>query len=167
MTSQPHGGSAAPRQRFLIGVGVEIVDPQGRLLMIRQERRGEVEWSGVGGTMEADESIADCGLREAREETGLRVRLDRLIRISEFWDEGHFVGVGFLFLAHPDPWPQEVRLPELDGQTRFLEHRWCERDEVASLPGRWHGHITRWAWPTDIRDAVIERIDTPPMDLQE
>lgn len=157
--------AAAPRRRFMIGAGAEIVAPDDRLLLIRQQRAGMVEWSGTGGTLEADESVADCAVREAYEESGLRVRLERLIRVSEFWDEGHFVGVGFLFLARPEPWPQEVRLPDYDGQTRFLDYRWCTRGQVAELDELWHGHITRHGWPTDLAEVTIQRIDSPGPEL--
>jgi len=158
--------AASPRQRFLIGAGAEIIAPDDRLLMVQQERSGQVEWSGTGGTLEPDESVADCAVRETFEETGLRVAIERLIRISEFWDDGHFVGVGFLFLARPDPWPQEVELPHFDGQTRFLDYRWCTRHEVARLGGLWHGHISHTAWPADIQQVTIQRIDSPGPELQ-
>ena len=156
-------GEPPERQRYILGAGTEVVAPDGRLLLLQQERGGQIEWSGPGGTMEGNESIAACARRETLEETGLRVRLERLIRIGEFWDDGIFVGVFFNFLATPDPWPQEVRLPEVDGMTRFISHRWCTRGETAALPDLWVHHVTRSAWPTEITAVRIDRIDTPPV----
>lgn len=147
----------------MVGVGAEIVDPDGRLLRIEQERMGVVEWSGVGGALEEGESILDGVAREALEESGLEVRVGRLIRVSEFWEGEAFVGVGFLFLARPDPWPQEVRLPEADGLTRFRSHRWLDRTELERLEGRWAHDITYTAWPPDIAEAIVDRVEGTPM----
>ena len=135
--------------------------PDGRLLMIEQERDGTVEWSGTGGALEQGESIEDCARREAFEECGLHVRLDRLIRVSEFWQGAVLEGIGFLFVGTPDPWPQEVRLASVDGITRFLSYRWCTRDEVAQLP-RWTHHVTHHAWPPEIAELRIDRIEATP-----
>lgn len=157
-----HDHAAPGRQRYILGAGTEIVAPDGRLLLIEQERSGRVEWSGPGGAMDGNESVAACARREALEETGLRVRLERLIRIGEFWDDGIFMGVFFLFLATPDPWPQEVQLPELDGVTRFRSYRWCTRDEVAALNGLWVHHVARHAWPTEILSSRLDRLEVPP-----
>lgn len=148
------------RPTFMLGAGVEVVAPDGRLLMIEQERLGVVEWSGTGGALEAGESIEECALRETLEESGLHVRLERLIRVSEFWDGEHFGGIGFLFRGTPDPWPQEVRLPGVDGITRFLSYRWCTRDEVAELQ-RWQHDITHIAWPPDMTEVVMDRVEVP------
>lgn len=152
-------GEAAPG--WLLGAGVEIVDPDGRLLMIEQERLGVIEWSGTGGAIEPGETIEECAVREAGEETGLTVRLERLIRVSEFWEGDLMDGIGFLFLGTPDPWPQEVRLTSVDGITRFLSYRWCTRDEVAELP-RWPHHITHTDWPPDVKTLRIQRIEATP-----
>ena len=152
-------GEAAPG--WLLGAGVEIVDPHGRLLMIEQERLGVIEWSGTGGAIEPGETIEECAVREAGEETGLNVRLERLIRVSEFWQGDLMDGIGFLFLGTPDPWPQEVHLTPVDGITRFLSYRWCTRDEVAGLP-RWRDHITHTDWPPDVTTLRIHRIEATP-----
>ncbi|HEX2884096.1 MAG TPA: bifunctional NUDIX hydrolase family protein/GNAT family N-acetyltransferase [Candidatus Limnocylindria bacterium] len=150
------------RRGWMLGAGCEIVAPDGRLLLVEQERHGRIEWSGAGGALEDDESITDAARREALEETGLSVRLERLIAVSEFWERGHLTGVGFLFLATPDPWPQEVSLPAVDGITRFLSHRWLTREETAALEPRWRHHITRTAWPSDIEQPLFLRLDTDP-----
>jgi len=56
-----------------------IRDEQGQVLLIR---RGDGQgWSLPGGIMEPGERIADCLVRETREETGLEVEPVRLIGI--------------------------------------------------------------------------------------
>jgi ADP-ribose pyrophosphatase YjhB (NUDIX family) len=159
--TQSHPQHERPNRRhFLIGAGAVVLAPDGRILMLEQERNGQIEWSSPGGALERDEPIHDAALREVREETGLNVRLERLIRVSEFWNSGHLSGVGFLFLARPEPWPQEVRMPERDGITRFLSHRWCTRDEVAALPHLWEHDISRSAWPPEITTPLFDRLET-------
>jgi ADP-ribose pyrophosphatase YjhB (NUDIX family) len=148
------------RKYFLLGAGAVVVSPEERILMLKQERYGQIEWSGPGGALERDESVHDAALREVKEETGLDVRLERLIRVSEFWHDGHLTGVGFLFLARPDPWPQEVSLPDQDGVTRFLDYRWCDREEAAQLEGLWEHDVSRTAWPPEITIPLFDRLET-------
>lgn len=146
----------------MLGAGCEIVAPDGRLLLVEQERHGRVEWTGTGGALEEDESIVDAARRETLEETGLSVRVDRLIAVSELWERGHFTGVGFLFIATPDPWPQDVHLPAVDGITRFRSYRWVTRAQAATLEPRWEHHITRTAWPPDVDRPLFLRLETQP-----
>lgn len=147
------------REGYMLGAGCCVMDPGGRLLMLEQERRGEVLWELPGGSLEGGETLADCAVRETREETGLLVRIDRLVRVTEFLRGGRLFGIGFLYLASPDPWPQPVVLPEVDGITRFLSHRWCTREEAAAIPNRWSGDITRTHWPPDISTPVFDTWD--------
>lgn len=149
------------RQLFMIGAGAVVMDPDDRLLMLEQERQGRIEWEGPGGALEGNESPADCAVRETAEECGLTIRIDRVLRVSEYWEHGLFVGIGFLFLAHPDPWPQEVRLQAEDGLTRFLSYRWCTQAEVVELEPRWAYDITRSAWPPAIAAPIFDRLDFP------
>jgi 8-oxo-dGTP pyrophosphatase MutT (NUDIX family) len=154
-------GMAADRQLYLIGSGAVVLAPDDRILMLEQQRAGKIEWEGPGGALEGDESPAECAVRETAEECGLTVRVDRVLRVSEYWELGRFVGIGFLYLTHPYPWPQEVRLQAQDGLTRFLSYRWCTRAEVAALEHRWVYDITRLAWPPDIREPIFDRLDIP------
>jgi 8-oxo-dGTP pyrophosphatase MutT (NUDIX family) len=151
----------ADRRLYLIGAGAVVMDPDDRILMLEQERAGRVEWEGPGGALDGNESPAECAVRETAEECGLIVRVDRLIRVSEYWEHGEFVGIGFLFITRPDPWPQQVSLADQDGQTRFLSYRWCTRAEVEALDQRWAYDITRSAWPPEITEPIFDRLDLP------
>ena len=56
-------------------VGAVVLDPGGRLLLIRRGNEpGRGLWSVPGGRVEAGESVAAAVEREVREETGLAVR---------------------------------------------------------------------------------------------
>jgi hypothetical protein len=67
-------------------------------------------------------------------------------------------GVGFLFLAEPDPWPQEPALPEIDGLTRFYGYHWYRRDEIASLAVAPDELFLRH-WPTEITQPLMWRFE--------
>jgi 8-oxo-dGTP pyrophosphatase MutT (NUDIX family) len=145
--------------RVMLGAGIIIVSPAGRLLLVQQERDGVTEWGSLGGGLEPGETIEQCAVREAYEESGLRVRLLRLLSVDQFWHAGSFRGVGFVFLAEPDPWPQQVTLPAMDGKTRFLAHRWVTRAEaLAYIPPNsydlWCHH-----WPPDLQQTLIRKHD--------
>ncbi|SRR6266545_1025897 len=152
-------GIRTARQLYLIGSGAVVLAPGDRVLMLEQQRAGRIEWEGPGGALEGDESPAECAVRETAEECGLAVRVDRLLRVSEYWEQGRFVGIGFQYLTHPEPWPQDIQLQPQDGPTRFLSYRWFGRDEIDALEDRWRYDITRLAWPPDIKVPIFDRLD--------
>lgn len=61
------------------GVAVLVLDEQDRLLLVRNA--DTLEWQTVGGAVDPGESPADAAVREAREETGLEVRLTGIIGV--------------------------------------------------------------------------------------
>ncbi|MEP6984348.1 MAG: NUDIX domain-containing protein, partial [Chloroflexota bacterium] len=62
------------------GCSAFILDPMGeRVLLTRRTDNGR--WCLPGGAMEAGESLAETCIREVREETGLEVRILRLVGI--------------------------------------------------------------------------------------
>lgn len=64
---------------LLPSVSVHIVDDVGRLLLVQHVDDGA--WSTPGGLIEPDEIPADAAVREAWEETGLHVRVERLLAV--------------------------------------------------------------------------------------
>ncbi|HEX2552967.1 MAG TPA: NUDIX domain-containing protein [Microvirga sp.] len=69
----------------LPAVTIMIFDDADRLLMARDKETGL--WMTIGGAIDPDESPADAATREAFEETGLLVELERVV--------GVFGGPGF------------------------------------------------------------------------
>jgi ADP-ribose pyrophosphatase YjhB (NUDIX family) len=60
-------------------VSAVIFDRRGRLLL--QQRSDGGQWGLPGGSVETGESVRAAVIREVREETGLRVRVRRLIGV--------------------------------------------------------------------------------------
>lgn len=70
----------APKANSLVPAASAIVtDDQGRILLHR--RRDNDKWALPGGVMELGESLADCVIREVREETGLGVKVEGVVGI--------------------------------------------------------------------------------------
>jgi ADP-ribose pyrophosphatase YjhB (NUDIX family) len=147
------------RHRVIVGGGAAIVAPDGRLLLVQQEHPRGRDWGYVGGGMEAGETIEECVVREALEESGLRVRLKCLLCIDQFWRDGSVYGVGFIFLAEPEGWPQEVTLPVEDGTAKFLAHRWIDRREFDALQSDPEYDLARLPWPEDVMEPVLRRTE--------
>jgi 8-oxo-dGTP pyrophosphatase MutT (NUDIX family) len=90
---------------LLPGVAVLAWDEDGRLLLARERHSGL--WQTLGGSVEPDESPQEAALREAREEAGVTVQIDRVRTVvggSQFrmsYPNGDLVGyVSTVFDAH-------------------------------------------------------------------
>jgi len=62
-----------------VGADAVLVDDDGRVLLI--ERADDRRWGLVSGWVEPNEHPADTVVREAREEVGLDIRVDRLVGV--------------------------------------------------------------------------------------
>lgn len=82
------------------GVGVLLVDAFGRVLLTLRKLPPESDcWSIVGGKLDFLEALEDCAIREAREEVGLEIALERLLCVTDHRlpNEGqHWVAPAFL-----------------------------------------------------------------------
>lgn len=65
----------------LPSAGVCIQDNEGRFLLVRLKTVPGEHWSWPGGMLEVGETISQATIREMEEETGLRVKLTRLIGV--------------------------------------------------------------------------------------
>src|SRR6267378_2668668 len=79
--------SRAPAEdgsRPRVGVGVLIVDHHCRVLLTLRNLPPESGcWSIVGGKLEYLETLAECALREAREEVGVDVSIEGLLCVTD------------------------------------------------------------------------------------
>jgi 8-oxo-dGTP pyrophosphatase MutT (NUDIX family) len=116
---------------LLPAVCVLIWDDDGRLLLMREAQTGR--WQTVGGMVDPDESPWDAAVREAEEETGLIVRLERLraavggpgYRVNyPNGDVCSYVSIAF---------DAVVVSGELAGDDEVAELRWFRSDEIGEL----------------------------------
>ena len=77
-----------------------VVVRQGELLVVRQQVHGRrVRWVLPGGGVDYGESIGEAARREVREETGLDVRIKKLLYIGDFLPGTKHV-LDVIFLGH-------------------------------------------------------------------
>jgi 8-oxo-dGTP diphosphatase len=99
-TSRESRHSDVPCNFPRVGVGVLLVDVQGRVLLTLRKRSPEAgSWNIVGGKVDFLENLEQCAIREAREEAGVEVELLRLLCLTDHVlpDEGqHWVAPAFL-----------------------------------------------------------------------
>jgi ADP-ribose pyrophosphatase YjhB (NUDIX family) len=91
MVSTPSGTSLA--------VNVAVIDADSRVLLTRREDF-EV-WCLPGGSVEEGESLAAAAVREVAEETGLEVRLTRLVGVYSRPKLGGYHSLALFAAAHP------------------------------------------------------------------
>jgi ADP-ribose pyrophosphatase YjhB (NUDIX family) len=83
-----------------VGVGVLLIDPQGRILLTLRKRPPEANhWSIVGGKLDYFEPLEACAIREALEEVGVEIAIDRLLCITDHClpeENQHWVAPAYL-----------------------------------------------------------------------
>jgi 8-oxo-dGTP diphosphatase len=68
-----------------LAVGTIITDEQNRVVLVKRAiDPGYGKWVFPGGYVDRGEEVRAAAVREAREETGLEIRLDRLINIYSY-----------------------------------------------------------------------------------
>ncbi|GGQ89670.1 NUDIX hydrolase [Kitasatospora griseola] len=76
----------APKANSLVpAASVVVVGEDGRVLLQRRTDNGM--WALPGGVMEIGESLAGCGIRETREETGLDIEITGIV--GTYTNPGH------------------------------------------------------------------------------
>ena len=116
-----------------------VRDRRGRLLLVRRGRPPFAgRWALPGGFCEYGETTEACCARETKEETGITIRIGRVLGVysdPRRDPRGHTVTV--LYAARP------VR-GKPEGSDDAAEARWFSRDELARLDYAFdHGEIIR------------------------
>jgi ADP-ribose pyrophosphatase YjhB (NUDIX family) len=114
------------------GAHVLATDEAGRILVVRTTYLGP-EWMLPGGRVERGETPHAAAVRETLEETGLRVRLERLVLV----DAHHARDVSFVFTGQVEGGELEPELGEI------AEAGWVDRAEIERMSPRLH-RLLEW-----------------------
>ncbi|KAK3693315.1 NUDIX hydrolase domain-like protein [Podospora appendiculata] len=78
-----------------VGVAAVVKDADGKMVMGVRKGFGAGKWQFPGGHLEVGESYFACAERETLEETGLQVRADKLIAITNdiFSETKHYITI--------------------------------------------------------------------------
>ena len=79
MTQILHGDRLGKQGQLRLGCSAIIFDENKRVLLTRRTDNGQ--WCLPGGGMDSGESAAEACIREVMEETGLHVRVKRLVGV--------------------------------------------------------------------------------------
>jgi 8-oxo-dGTP diphosphatase len=115
----------------LVGVGAIIIEGDSVVLVKRGHPPLAGEWSIPGGLLEVGETLRQAAVREALEETGLRVEVgellgvyDRILRDADERTLYHYVLIDFLCRRIAG---------EFQAADDAAEARWFTRGEIGGL----------------------------------
>jgi ADP-ribose pyrophosphatase YjhB (NUDIX family)/N-acetylglutamate synthase-like GNAT family acetyltransferase len=154
------------------GVGV-LIEHEDKLVLVQRDRPPrEGEWALPSGFIEADESVEEAAVREAHEETGLRIELLELFGVYSFPEGPPRSGLIIFYRARPldiselragdDARAVQLFAPNEFPPICFRTHReviarWQTLRELAARNGNEtgpSGMIIRRAQPTDYTQIV-------------
>ncbi len=125
-----------------LGAGV-LLEQQGRILLVqRKNEPWKGNWYLPAGYVEVNESPAQAAIREAREETGLEVQVDRLLDALFFTDDPR--GNGLLILYRGKITGGSLRSSPETGKPQFF----APEEIPNNLAGGCHDLAIR-AWQTE------------------
>jgi mutator protein MutT len=118
-----------------LAVGAVVVDPGGRILLVRRARPpGVGTWTLPGGRVETGETMEEAVVREVREETGMSARVMCALGVVPIAREGFAFAIHEYLLLAPaaEPFPGD----DVD-DARWASHAelgaYCVRPDAISV----------------------------------
>ncbi|HWQ79251.1 MAG TPA: NUDIX hydrolase [Anaerovoracaceae bacterium] len=130
------------------GVRVVIPDEEGRILMVKQSHEGKDIWMVPGGAIEAGENAVEAAVREVLEETGLEIRVKRLLWHVEEVSETRGQRFVNFFLAEAAGGSLVLGTdPEFDGENQVLrEARFLSKKEILAMENVYPEYLKTELW---------------------
>ena len=129
------------------GVRVILLNEENKMLMVKQHHEGKDIWMVPGGGIEDGESSFEAAEREVFEETGIKVKTDRLIwHVEEVSDRGQrFVN---FFMAEIAGGSLKLGMdPEFDAEHQVLrEVGFFSKEEIMSLDNIYPEYLRDEFW---------------------
>lgn len=129
------------------GVRVIILNEENKMIMVKQHHEGKDIWMVPGGGIEDGESSFEAAEREVFEETGIKVKTDRLIwHVEEVSDRGQrFVN---FFMAEIAGGSLKLGMdPEFDAEHQVLrEVGFFSKEEIMSLDNIYPEYLRDEFW---------------------
>ena len=151
MTRILYGERIGKEGKIRLGCSAAIIDQQGRMLLTRRADNGQ--WCLPSGGMEPGESAAEACEREVLEETGLSVRVRRLVGVYSHSDQLVVYPKGAKFQIVALHFEADIISGELGLSNETLDFGYFTWQEIESLEmfGR---HKER------IKDTLENRVET-------
>jgi phosphatase NudJ len=111
---------------------VLVVVRRGQRFLVVRERKHQQLWYLPAGRVEPGERLVDAALRETREESGLAVTVEGVLRVEHSPTAEGAARCRVFFVARPDGDAEPKRVAD----EHSLEARWVTREELDALPLR-------------------------------
>lgn len=99
------------RPRYRVGVAAVVLDGEGRLLLFHHTYR-KLAWGLPAGGLEHGEDPAEAVRREFREETGLDIRVERML-MAVSAEVGHHISLVYLCRMPEGEFHESLEISEM------------------------------------------------------
>jgi 8-oxo-dGTP diphosphatase len=114
-------------------VAANLIEREGEYLLVQEGKEAvRGEWNLPAGGVDEEERIQEAARREAREETGLEVKLESLLGV--FVDESDRSNATVLIFVFHSSTGDEA--PEIPGDDEILDVDFFSRKEISELDVR-------------------------------
>ncbi len=131
MTQILYGDRLGKQGKIRLGCSAAIFDDQGRVLLTKRKDNGQ--WCLPSGGMESGESAAEACAREVFEETGLNVRVKRLVGVYSHPDQLTVYTDGDKFQIVALHFEAEIINGELGLSNETSDYGYFTLDEIEGL----------------------------------
>lgn len=115
-----------------------VIEKDNKILLIKEwsNKKNGHFWNLIKGTYGdvENETLAECAIREAKEEAGIEISIEKIISCYAYAEE--LVGLQFNFLAHPKGGSDAGAVNKKDQEKRgedIIETRWVTKEELLKI----------------------------------